>query len=145
MDRKKKLAYSYFELNKEKYYKLINNQLKLFGENKRIIFKERFISDFRFLFGVMDTLKYLVEWIINEKNINIPENTIFVYVGFIQMREQGLTWTQGIKGKIKWKYIEGKLIEILPYFTWLLKICKKSFSLFSKKEYAIFLHLSITD
>jgi hypothetical protein len=116
MDRKKELSYSYFELNKEKYYKLINNQLKLklFGENenKRIIFKERFISDFRFLFGITDTLKYLVEWIINEKNINIPENTIFVYVGFIQMREQGLTWTQGIKGKIKWKYIEGKLIEM---------------------------------
>jgi hypothetical protein len=112
MDRKKKLAYSYFELNKEKYYKLINNQLKLFGENKRIIFKERFISDFRFLFGVMDTLKYLVEWIINEKNINIPENTIFVYVGFIHKREKGLTWTQAIRGKIKWKYVEGKLIEM---------------------------------
>jgi hypothetical protein len=115
MDRKKELSYSYFELNKEKYYKLINNQLKLklFGENenKRIIFKERFISDFRFLFGITDTLKYLVEWIINEKNINIPENTIFVYVGFIQMREQGLTWTQGIKGKIKWKYTDGKLVE----------------------------------
>jgi len=117
MDRKKELSYSYFELNKEKYYKIINNQLKLFGENKRIVFKDRFISDFEFLFGIKDTLNYLLEWIIDEKNINIPENTTFVYGSFERISEQGLLWTEimdfnGIKGKIQWKYIDGKLVEM---------------------------------
>ncbi len=117
MDRKKELSYSYFELNKEKYYKIINNQLKLFGENKRIVFKDRFISDFDFLFGIKDTLNYLLEWIINEKNINIPENTTFVYGSFERISERELLWTEimdinGIKGKIQWKYIDGKLVEM---------------------------------
>jgi hypothetical protein len=115
MDRKKKIAFSYFNLKKDKYDKLIKNQLSL--EDNKIVFPSRLIWDFEFLFGIKETLNYLLEWIVNERNINIPENSLIICRNSDYLRAQGLTWAEMIIGeKIKrcgeWVYTDGKLFEI---------------------------------
>ena len=119
MDKRKKIAYSFFEYNKDKYDKLINNQLILSGENKKILFPSRFVSEFEFLFGVKDTLTYLIEWIINERNINIPENSVISCHNLDSLRAKGISWTEivndGIKKRVErteWVYMDGKLVEM---------------------------------
>jgi hypothetical protein len=53
----------------------------------------------------------------NEKKINLPENTTFVYRSVEWMRDEGMTWTQiisipGTTQSIKWVYSNGELIEV---------------------------------
>ena len=115
MGKRKKIAYSFFESKKDKYDKLIKNQLSL--RDNKIVFPSRLIWDFEFLFGIKETLNYLLEWIINERNINIPENSLIICRNFDYLRAQGLTWTEMIEGeKIKhhkeWVYTDGKLVEM---------------------------------
>jgi|LakMenEpi03Aug12_release.lakeMendotaPanAssembly.Ray.scaffolds.fasta_scaffold179502_2 hypothetical protein len=94
MDRKKKIAYHFFELKKNTYDNLINKQLKLSGENSKVVFPARFILDFKFLFGVKNTLEYFLDWIVNSKNFNIPEKTTFVFRDQVWLRKQGISWSE---------------------------------------------------
>jgi hypothetical protein len=117
MDRKKKVAYSYFDLKKEKYCDIINNQLSCRGENKKVVLKDRFISDFKFLFGIEETLSYFFEWVISNKKINLPENTQFVYRNIEWMRNEGLLWTEilsmpGVKKSLRWIYSNGEITKL---------------------------------
>ena len=116
MDRKKKVAYSYFDLKKEMYYDIVNKQLFQKGENKKVVLRYRFISDFNLLFGVEETLSYFLEWIINNKKINLPENTHFVYRND-WVRHQGLSWTEilsipGAQKSLKWIYSNGEITKV---------------------------------
>jgi len=112
MDRQKKIAHSFFESKEDYYFQVINNQLK-YG---KIFLKPRFVSAFECLFGILNTIPYFIDWVINNKKINIPENTIFVYRNPNWTNHEGLTWTQILKiegySSIRWAYSNGKVIEI---------------------------------
>ena len=117
MDRKKKVAYSYFDLKKEKYCDIINNQLSYRGENKKVVLKDRFISDFKFLFGIEETLSYFFEWVISNKKINLPENTHFVYRNIEWLRNEGLLWSEillmpGVQKSLTWVYSNGEITKL---------------------------------
>ena len=117
MDRKKKVAYSYFDLKKQKYCDIINNQLSYRGENKKVVLKDRFISDFKFLFGIEETLSYFFEWVISNKKINLPENTHFVYRNIEWLRNEGLLWSEillmpGVQKSLTWVYSNGEITKL---------------------------------
>lgn len=117
MDRKKKVSYSYFELNKDKYDTHISNQLIISGKSKTVIFPHKLVGDLKFLFGIQNTIPYLIEWIINVKKINIPENTTFFYRYSDWLRQSGLSWTEillmeGVKNSLKWVYKNNQILEI---------------------------------
>ena len=117
MDRKKKVAYSYFDLKKEKYCDIINKQLSYRGENKKVVLKDRFISDFKFLFGIEETLSYFFEWVISNKKINLPENTHFVYRNIEWLRNEGLLWSEillmpGVQKSLTWVYSNGEITKL---------------------------------
>jgi hypothetical protein len=111
MDKRKKIAYSFFEQKNDMLVNIVNDGIeKCYVNNK-------FILEFEFLFGIKDTLGYFIEWIINEKKVNISEPFAFVYRNRDWMRMQGLTWTEilqmrGVKKPIKFIYTDGKLLEI---------------------------------
>jgi hypothetical protein len=121
IDRRRRIAYRYFEINECDLLKFISKQIeknhKLGINSDKIYIKDRFISGFNSLFGVKDTLMYFIEWVMSEKKINLPENTTFVYRSVEWMRDEGMTWTQiisipGTTQSIKWVYSNGELIEV---------------------------------
>jgi len=121
MDRRKRIAYRYFEINEYRLLEFISKQIEKnhkFGiKSDKIYIKDRFISDFNFLFGIKDTLTYFIEWVMSEKKINLSENTTFVYRSVEWMRDEGIPWNQiisipGVTQSIKWVYSNGGLIEI---------------------------------
>ena len=121
MDRRKRIAYRYFEINEYRLLEFISKQIeknyKLGIKSDKIYIKDRFISDFNFLFGIKDTLTYFIEWVMSEKKINLPENTTFVYRSVEWMRDEGIPWDQiisipGVTQSIKWMYSNGELIEV---------------------------------
>ena len=117
MDRKKKVSYSYFELNKDKYDTHISNQLIISGKSKTVIFPHKLVGDLKFLFGIQNTIPYLIEWIINVKKINLPENTQFVYRNSEWMRNEGLLWTEilsmpGVQKSLRWIYSNGEITKL---------------------------------
>ena len=111
MDKRKKIAYSFFEQKNDMLLNIVNDGIeKCYVNNK-------FILEFEFLFGIKDTLCYFIEWVINEKKVNIPEPFAFVYRNRDWMRMEGVTWTEilqmpGVKKPIKFIYTDGKLIEM---------------------------------
>ena len=121
MDRRKRIAYRYFEINEYRLLEFISKQIeknhKLGIKSDKIYIKDRFISDFNFLFGIKDTLTYFIEWVMSEKKINLPENTTFVYRSVEWMRDEGIPWDRiisipGATQSIKWVYSNGELIEV---------------------------------
>jgi hypothetical protein len=112
MDRRKKIANLFFELKEDYFLQVVNNQLK----NGKICLKSRFFSEFECLFGIEDTLPYFLDWVINNKKINIPENTTFVYRNRDWLHQTGLSWTEillmeGVNPPLKWIYSNQKLIK----------------------------------
>jgi len=110
MDKRKKIAYLFFELNNDRLLEIINN-----GIEKRYV-NDRFILEFEFLFGIKDTLEYFIEWIVNDKKINLPDPIGFCYSSMKSLRQQGLGWVQilqssGLDDYPKWVYSNGKIIE----------------------------------
>jgi hypothetical protein len=121
IDRRRRIAYAYFEINEYDLLKFISKQIEKnqkFGiTSDKIYIKDRFIFGFNGLFGIKDTLTYFIEWVMSEKKINLPENTTFVYRSVQWMRDSGIPWTQiisipGVTQSIKWFYSNGELIEI---------------------------------
>jgi hypothetical protein len=117
MDRKKKIAYSYFDLNREKYYKIINKQLSYGDKKNKIVLNDRLIYDFEFLFGLEETLSYFFEWIISNKKINLPENTQFVYRNLGWMTNEGSLWRDilqiyGVQKPLRWVHSNGKITNV---------------------------------
>ena len=112
MDRYRKIAYSFFEMNEKYFLQIFNNQVK-YG---KFSIRYRFISSFECLFGIVDTLPYFLDWVVNNKKINIPENTTFIYRDTDRVNQQGLSWTEilstpGVKKSIRWVYSDGKVVE----------------------------------
>ena len=121
IDRRRRIAYAYFEINEYDLLKFISKQIEKnqkFGiTSDKIYIKDRFIFGFNGLFGIKDTLTYFIEWVMSEKKINLPENTTFVYRSVQWMRDSGIPWTQiisipGATQSIKWVYSNGELIEV---------------------------------
>ena len=113
MDRCRKIAYSFFEMKEKYFLQIFNNQVK-YG---KFSIRYRFISSFECLFGIVDTLPYFFDWVVNNKKINIPENTTFIYRNTDWLNQQGLSWTEilampGVKKSIQWVYRDGKVIEM---------------------------------
>lgn len=119
MDKKKKIAYKFFELN-EKY--LIEELQKNFKREKYYM-KKNIVNFFDGLFGKFTTLELFLEWIISEKKIFLTEGTTFVYrdIGWLQTArtyDEAFSWTQevfegGLKGEMcRWKYDGGKLTRV---------------------------------
>lgn len=113
MEKRKKIAYSFFESKEDYYLEILTNHFK----QDKIFLKSRFFSDFECLFGIEDTLTYFLDWVISNKKVNIPENTTFVYNNKDWLRHNGLSWfeilqTPGVNPPLKWIYSEKKLVKI---------------------------------
>ena len=119
MDRKKKIAYKFFESN-EKY--LIEELQKVFKMEKYYM-KKNIVSFFDGLFVKLTTLELFLEWVISEKKIFLDEGTTFVYrdIGWFETAmtyDETFSWTQAIlesafKGDIcRWKYDGCQLTRI---------------------------------
>jgi hypothetical protein len=121
MDRRRRIAYKYFEMNECRLLGFISKQIeknhKLGIKSDKIFIKDRFIYGFNALFGIKDTLTYFIEWVMSDKKINLPENTTFIYRSVEWIRDAGMTWAQiisihGATQPIKWVYSNGELIEM---------------------------------
>ena len=114
MDRKKKIAFNFFEWKKNMYDNLINKQLQLSGENGKLVFPIRFVSDFKFLFGFKKTIEYFLDWVVNSKNFDIPKKTTFIFRDQVWLRKQGVQWSEILSDKsvgpsVLWVFSDGKL------------------------------------
>jgi hypothetical protein len=120
MDRKKKIAYKYFETKKTyfipKFEELMNFMNRDRCSEKR--FKiSIFIKDFEFLYGFNETFPIFIDWMINKNKIEIPNKTTFILRNTDWLFKEGLSWGEillmtGVKNPIKWIYVDRKLKKI---------------------------------
>ena len=119
MDRKKKIAYKFFESN-EKY---LIEELQQGFKSEKYYMKKNIVNFFDGLFGKLTTLELFLEWVVSEKKIFLDEGTTFVYrdIGWFETArtyDETFSWTQAIlegalKGDIcRWKYDGGKLTRV---------------------------------
>ena len=119
MDRKKKIAYKYFETKKKYFISQFEELLNFMNrdirkEKKFRIFK--FSKDFEVLYGFSETFPIFIDWMTTENKIEIPDKTIFILRNTEWLHQQGLRWAEiltmpGVKKSIRWVYSDNKLIE----------------------------------
>jgi hypothetical protein len=119
MDRKKKMAYKYFETKKTYFISLFEELLNFMNRDIREERKFRvykFIKDFEVLYGFNETFPIFIDWIATENKIEIPDKTTFILRNTDWLHQEGLSWTEilmmpGVKKSIRWVYRDGKVVE----------------------------------
>jgi len=105
IDRKRKIAYKFFESNENYFIEELQKNFK----QKNYYLKENIVNLFDGLFGKINTLELFLEWIISEKKITLTEDTSFVYrdIDWLQKgrtNDENFSWTQEIsEGSIEKK------------------------------------------
>jgi hypothetical protein len=120
MDRKKKIAYKYFETKKTYFIPRFEELLNFMNKNKRKGKRfqvSKFVEDFEVLFGFNETFPIFIDWMINKNKIDIPNKTTFILRNTNWLHKEGLSWVEillmpGVKSPIKWIYVDGVVSKI---------------------------------
>jgi hypothetical protein len=124
MNKKTTIAFEFFnsiesssEYNFGEIFTLFSEEKLVGGQNSYRSIKYEITKYFDYLYGLKETFPIFVQWVVEYKKIDIPNNSIFRFLDKEWMRIQGLTWTEivsrpDVRKSIEWVYKDKQLVEI---------------------------------